>query len=405
MVQPVEPVQLNDPAEVFARWQQLGNLRKESKLKDIAMQELQRKQAQQEEFANLYRNGQRPTEDQAYNIAPEYGQQVEQQNAPDPKKIQYAKQIAGVIKQQALSSGFNPQDPSTQPILDKVGAAYRPILAKTFGVQDDPSKPMSWQHLDALAGLTPQEQAQQEIQNKVSERQALMPLDLQAKQAEFGMRNEADLSKENRQFDRQKELESSKFQNQIQLEDYKAKQPKPINELQQYKMDEVKQQKEDKKITAIDTLDESINDLELLKKIQDKTTTGPVLGSPLVMGIRKAIPGNIAGGQDLQRLETGYENMAFKTLTALKQAGASLGQLSNAEGRWIKNTTANLEKNGVVNNEIIDKLLGILNKQRERLSAQPSEQVKQTGNLPETKKPVDPTQFNSYQEYLNSVRK
>jgi hypothetical protein len=378
MVQPVDLIALNDPAETFAKWQQVGNLRKESKLKDIAMQELQKKQAQQEQFANLYRNGQRPTEDQAYNIAPEYGQQVEQQNAADPKKVQYAKQIASVIKQQALSSGFNPQDPNTQPILEKISAPYRPILAKTFGVQDDPSKPMSWQHLDALAGLTPQEQAQQEIKNKVAERQALMPLDLQAKQAEYGMRNEADLSKEGRQFDRQKELENSKFQNQIQLEDYKSKQPKPINEVQQYKMDELKSKKEADFNDAVSNIDNTIDEFKNLKTIQARTTTGPVSASPMIAGIRKALPNNVSGGEDLQRLEQGYNTMAVKAIAAFKAGGVTFGQLSNAEGKWIKDTTAELTKTGTVNQEILDHGLKLLEERKARIAKQAGTETKES---------------------------
>ena len=93
--------------------------------------------------------------------------------------------------------------------------------------------------------------------------------------------------------------------------------------------------------------------------------------------------------------------MAVKAIAAFKAGGVTFGQLSNAEGKWIKDTTAELTKTGTVNKEILDHGLKLLEERKARIQ-------KQAGSIPDqllqTKKPIDPTQFNSYQEYLNAVK-
>lgn len=105
-----------------------------------------------------------------------------------------------------------------------------------------------------------------------------------------------------------------------------------------------------------------------------------------MVGVRKAIPGNLAGGEDLQRLEKGYNTMAVKAIGAFKAGGVTFGQLSNAEGQWIKSTQASLDAGGDINQEQLDKGLKLLENRKARIeksSAAPQAQKAPSFTSPE----------------------
>jgi len=149
-----------------------------------------------------------------------------------------------------------------------------------------------------------------------------------------------------------------------------ALQPKPISEYQQYVLDEKKAKKEADYTDAVSNIDDTILDFNKLKTIQARTTTGPYVSSAPALAVRKALPESWGGGEDLQRLEQGYNNMAVKALSAFKAGGVTFGALSNAEGDWVRSTTAKLDKGGSVNQEILDEGLRLLANRKKRIEAQ-----------------------------------
>lgn len=153
-----------------------------------------------------------------------------------------------------------------------------------------------------------------------------------------------------------------------------ALQPKPISEFQQYTLDEKASKKEADHVDAISNINDTIDEFNNLKSIQAKTKTGPLASNPVTAAVRKMLPESVGGGENLQRLEQGYNTMAVKAISAFKAGGVTFGQLSNAEGKWIKDTTAELSKGGTVNQEILDHGLKLLNDRKERINKQAGSQ-------------------------------
>jgi len=147
-----------------------------------------------------------------------------------------------------------------------------------------------------------------------------------------------------------------------------ASTPKPMSEFQQW----TAAQKEEKKALdaqdAVSNIDDTIGDFNRLKAIQARTTTGPIAGSPLIAALRKMGPNSITGGEDLQRLEKGYNTLAVKAIGAFKAGGVSFGQLSNKEGEWIKSTQETIDTGGNINQEMLDEGLRLLNARKSRIA-------------------------------------
>lgn len=154
------------------------------------------------------------------------------------------------------------------------------------------------------------------------------------------------------------------------LEANKSQQPKQLSELQQYQLDEKRGKKEADYLDAVSNIDNTIAEMEELKKIQSRTATGPIIGSAPGVMIRKMLPDSIGQGKDLQRLEKGYNKAAINAIAAFKAGGVTFGQLSNKEGDWIKSTTETLNADGEVNKEMLDEGLKLLNQRKVRLKRQ-----------------------------------
>ena len=159
-------------------------------------------------------------------------------------------------------------------------------------------------------------------------------------------------------------------QQEQQRKAQEASQPKQLTELQQYALDEKKAKKENERVNAIAGIDSAIDEATKLKSIQAETMTGPYASGTVATAIRKALPNAWSGGENLQRLEKGYNKMAVLALEAFKAGGVSFGQLSNDEGKWVKSTTATIDAGGDVNQEVLDEGLKLLNARKERINRQ-----------------------------------
>jgi len=300
------------------------------------------------------------------------------QLSQDVTKHKLFRDIATEIVGKVKSTGLSEDDPQFNNAFQQISQPYAPIVAKLSGTQYDPSKPVDYQSVKQLAGPTAQEQQQAELQNKLAEQQALAPGRIAEEQAKAGI----GMAKEGRDFERAKALKQ--FENEL---------PKAPSEFQQYQIGQKQEQKAQDQMDAIANINDTIDEFKNLKEIQKRTTTGPVAGSPLMVGVRKAIPGNLAGGEDLQRLEKGYNTMAVKAIGAFKAGGVTFGQLSNAEGQWIKSTQASLDAGGDINQEQLDKGLKLLENRKARIEKSP-------GALQPTKAPS----FTSPEEVKAAIR-
>lgn len=105
------------------------------------------------------------------------------QLSQDVTKHKLYKDIATEIVGKVKNTGLSEDDPRFNDAFQQISQAYAPIVAKLSGTQYDPSKPVDYQSVKQLAGPTAQEQQQAELQNKLAERQALFPMDIQLAQA------------------------------------------------------------------------------------------------------------------------------------------------------------------------------------------------------------------------------
>jgi len=318
------------------------------------------------EYANEaanFRNSQQ--QNQLNNLKLQYApQQMEMQQKAAQQGLQQDEQAMNVQKQaalQGLATDFKARlqsakisDPDqAQQYLDQYVQSRAPyIKSMGFPMTDR----FTVDQVMQLAGPTAQEQQQSKIAGLVAEQQALAPIRMAEKQAEAGI----GIAKEERDFQRQKDLKL--FEHDL---------PKAPSEFQQYQIGQKQEQKAQDQMDAIANIEDTIDEFKNLKEIQKRTTTGPVAGSPLMVGVRKAIPGNLAGGEDLQRLEKGYNTMAVKAIGAFKAGGVTFGQLSNAEGQWIKSTQASLDAGGDINQEQLDKGLKLLENRKARIEKSP----------------------------------
>jgi hypothetical protein len=382
-------------ADAIQQWQQIGASNQHQKLMEMKANQMQQEQARQDQLRGAFASG-RPSADQLYSLDPEFaanyekqqGQIQSQQQEYDEKKHVALKNLATDALTKLEQSGI--QDPQqAQEFLSQYQHNMKPYIQRVLGLPGDAD--MSLEQVKALAVSTPGQAQQQHIQSKVAEQQALMPGQIQLAQEQHRLSQQDADAREQATFDRQ-----------LKLEQYKNSQPKPISEYQQFQMDEKKKKTIYDAKEALDNIDETIGEFENLKAIQDRTTTGPYAGSSAAVAIRKALPSSIGGGDDLQRLEKGYNTMAVKAIGAFKAGGVSFGQLSNAEGQWIKSTQASLDAGKEINQEVLQHGLDLLNARKQRIQ---SELGRETQQQPTAKVPdYQAGQFKTPQEVKNAVK-
>jgi hypothetical protein len=154
---------------------------------------------------------------------------------------------------------------------------------------------------------------------------------------------------------------------ELRMKTQEAGQPKPMSEFQQYQLSAKQEEKALKAEDALANIDDTISDFKNLKDIQEETTTGPYSGSAPVAAIRKGLPNFISGGEDLQRLEKGYNELAVKAIGAFKAGGVTFGAMSEKEGQWVKDTQSSLTTGKEINKEMLDKGIKLLEDRKIRV--------------------------------------
>lgn len=154
----------------------------------------------------------------------------------------------------------------------------------------------------------------------------------------------------------------------LRMAEEERSKPKPASEFQQFTMQQKQEKKLDDINDAVSNIDDTISDFNRLKQIQKVTTTGPISGSAPIAALRKLGPNAITGGENLQRLEKGYNELAVKAIGSFKAGGVTFGQLSNKEGEWIRSTQQTIDTGGDINQEMLDKGLKLLNDRKARLN-------------------------------------
>lgn len=155
-------------------------------------------------------------------LAPIKAQQAQMEYSVN--KHNAMKSVATDVKTKVLQiagqQGIQENTPQFQQIVDQVANAYKPIMESITG-KPATNEPADWNGINYLAGSTPLEQRQQDIQAKVQEQQALSPLKL----AEIQAKSNVDFEIDKKKADYEHNL-------RVQEKQQEAKQPKPLTESQ-----------------------------------------------------------------------------------------------------------------------------------------------------------------------------
>ena len=427
----VQPVSFLDYAAQFA---QLDGMKQRQRLIDMQMQQMPQEQARRDrlEDAQIDRE--------------------ETNSLSDRHKV--ASQMAtGIYK---AMQGMDETDPAFQQRLDQISRPLRPVLARLFGVQDDPAKPTDWNGIKSLAlagqdtgdGYHPpiatnsgwrqykngqwdvikdgdnpvlpisadpalkatmtnagEGQKAREITNadqtkSIVTNQALNPGAFQVKPQGKSYRLSPEEELHQRALQGDPDAIAAFEQGKVQggalygaepqtygpsaeqktaqeINEYRQKKeidnqtPKPLNEMQQYQLDEKRDKAQTAKEDAIFNINEAIAGIDRLTEIQAKTKTGPLSSNAVTATLRKAGSeiglDSVTGGKNLARLEKGYAAEAVKAIGVFKSIGVTFGALSNAEGNWIKETQAKLDSDGEVNLEMLSQGKALLMRRLEKL--------------------------------------
>jgi hypothetical protein len=336
-----------------------GNVRDSQINRDQALGDIGREQKVRDYYGGL--NGGRPDPSALSAIDPKAGIGAAAMNTQQAQmgveQIKATKQVAThfthSLKRIAQQQGIQPGTPEYQQLADMV---YRsnPIYAQTMknvaGVNDDVSKPVDWKSAESIADPTPEEQGQAEIAQKVAEQEALEPGRARIAQIQAGG-----------------DMQKIMFQDQLarQRDDQNARQAVALKQVPTAG-DMIQQT--DKKAERYQSVRKSVSDTEMaiksiddLVNLQDKTPTGPILGSAPIAAIRK-----MAGDDDLALLEKGYAKASLEAIGAMKQLGTTLGALNQKEGEWIRDANASINSTGKVNIETLNKGKAILQEMHNR---------------------------------------
>jgi len=279
------------------------------------------------------------------------------------KRIEYTAQVLSSSHDQAS------HDANLAQLAQDVGEENIQNVPKVFNPQE--------LQFIIKKGMTVKDQAYQQMRAiDQAQRQQQLAQTATYQQAQLGLGQQA----EQRQ------------QHEVQRKEYEAGQPKPMSEFQQYQLSAKQEEKALKAEDALANIDDTIFDFQRLKDIQEKTTTGPVAGSAPVAAIRKALPNIISGGENLQRLEKGYNELAVKAIGAFKAGGVTFGAMSEKEGQWVKDTQSSLTTGKEINKEMLDKGIKLLEDRKRRI---------QKGITPkQTTQEEDGSNDPEYQKYL-----
>ena len=276
-------VPMMTPQQAQAGYADIAAHDSQRKLIDYKLQEAQSENGRMQKLRDLYASG---------NVNPQSVGAIDPMQAEELRKTNYLqqdrnfdnsikrhtalKEVMTRFKEQALQAGFDPSNPATQPILEQVGARFRPIVSEING-QPDSGEPIHWDSVVAVADHTPGEFLQQ----KLAERQSLNNLDLQSKQQQLEMGNQYDIAK-------QQQLLPMQLQNQKDIESYKA-------DVMAQK--DVSKQTNAAKVSLPKVIDEVSRSYALLDELNKSKGLESVVGVPGITGgllAGKVIPGTDA---------------------------------------------------------------------------------------------------------------
>ncbi len=355
--QAVQP-QYPNIAELFGQIENIKNARMQRELMQAKSQEYARKNADQERLRGLYSGGQSPTFEQAATIDPEYAMEAERLNIGRRNAASIEQRNDQDLFKQAANNAMirwkaTGNNPDAWPaVIHDVRRQLQTMTSGRLG-NDANIEKFTPEMVSQFAGYQdPDVLAQQKAK---------------AEAMQAGAKARA-------------ELPSKVVLEGFKLENKPSPQPRPMNpleeQLKQAQIEKIQNETQSKaeklsaeKNAAISNIDDTIADFEELKNIQGRTHTGPISGSAPIAMIRKALPNEISGGEDLQRLEKGYNTLAVKAIGAFRAGGVTFGQLSNKEGEWVRSTQQTIDTGGNINQEMLDKGLRLLQERKARIES------------------------------------
>jgi hypothetical protein len=192
----VQPVSL---AESMKQWQDVKRGQQEQKLNEMKLANAPEEQAmlRQQHQASLANSQQQlQTGQQTFDI--KQHAQLKGLTTDIMAKLEQTAQAQGIPA--------DPNNPQYQQLAHQIYMPYIPAIQQVTGKQIDPNQPVDVNAMAAISGSTPGQQQAQDIQGKVAEKQALMPVNIQAAQAKYRLEHQGELEKEQRVLAGQKEL-------------------------------------------------------------------------------------------------------------------------------------------------------------------------------------------------------
>lgn len=355
-----------DPVGAVARGISLKNLLEERQLQQAKMNALQQEQNSRASLSSLFANPNfdmnseqgirqiaQHDPEMAMKLSDRMTSRAKQQKESQAQQMKNKTDIAGDIMKAWDSQG---RDPGA---FDIIKQQYAPIVQSLdTGVTPEEYAQATPGMFEALArhgGYRPIQERLEEIKAvKGAEAEAAIPAKQSIETFKYNLsapERAAAASDRNAAAQERNQLTREKLD--MQRSQYQDKQAKLESDRQD----------------ALANIDDTISEFNTLKDIQDKTMTGPVSGSKPMVAIRKMLPNSIGGGENLQRLEKGYNTLAVKAIGAFKAGGVTFGQLSNKEGEWIRSTQAALDTGGEINKEMLENGIKLLQDRRKRLES------------------------------------
>lgn len=182
-------------ADSVGKWTQINNQQAAGKLAQQQEQRLQQQNERENKMGEL-----------------KFG--IEQKDALKSVATDYK----AALQRKSGELGIKPGTPEYQQLANAMYANnYGQIFTNITGKTHNPSENIDLNAVDALAGMTPAEQAQAELQSKKTMLDLELPYKLQVAEAQAGFGR----AKEERQFENQREMKLYDYQNEATRDDIK----------------------------------------------------------------------------------------------------------------------------------------------------------------------------------------
>lgn len=302
----------------------------QNKLINYKMQQDAEGQARLQKLRDIYnKQGRMPTPIETGQVDPGLAVQYQndlstQQDRMADNQIKQHAALKGVMTQLVATAekyGFKRDDPSTYGIIEKLRPNFEGIVSNITGKPPNSGEPVDVNAVLMLADSTPGEKAQQGIQSKVLEQQALLPGQLGLER----QKNELEIGKQGQLYGMQSErdigIEKQKSLLKTEEEGRKA-QAKAIIELPK-------------------TIDQATQAIGILDRLKTHKGLSDIVGVPGITG--GLLGGKIVPGTDAADFSAKLKQVQGQ---AFLQAFDSLkggGQITEVEGTKATQAIANLE--------------------------------------------------------------